>query len=125
MDSEKQSHDVSPTHSPRLTSDYTELADDQLKRGLKSRHIQFLALGGAIGTGLFVGSGAILSTVGPAPLWMAYLCMMMIVYVVMNGLGEIVTFLPLKGLSIPYFVDRFVDPSLAFASGWNYWCVQF
>ena len=121
MDSEKQSHDASPPRSPHLASDHAELAEDQLKRGLKSRHIQFLALGGAIGTGLFVGSGAILSTVGPAPLWMAYLCMMMIVYVVMNGLGEIVTYLPLKGLSIPYFVDRFVDPSLAFASGWNYW----
>lgn len=90
-------------------------------RGLKSRHIQFLALGGAIGTGLFVGSGAILSLTGPAPLFMAYLSMMIVVYNVMNNLAEIVTYLPMKGITIPYFVKRFVDPSLAFAAGWNYW----
>ncbi|KAF2013451.1 amino-acid permease inda1 [Aaosphaeria arxii CBS 175.79] len=90
-------------------------------RGLKSRHIQFLALGGAIGTGLFVGSGGILATTGPAPLFMAYLSMMLIVYNVMNNLAEIVTYLPMSGITIPYFVKRFVDPSLAFAAGWNYW----
>ncbi|KAF2026514.1 proline-specific permease-like protein [Setomelanomma holmii] len=90
-------------------------------RGLKSRHIQFLALGGAIGTGLFVGSGAILALVGPAPLFMAYLSMMIVVWNVMNNLAEIVTYLPMKGITIPYFVKRFVDPSLAFAAGWNYW----
>lgn len=41
---------------------------------------------------------------------------------IMNILGEMSTFLPLKGISIPYFVERFVEPSLAFATGWNYWC---
>ncbi|EGY15081.1 Proline-specific permease like protein [Verticillium longisporum] len=95
--------------------------NDQLHRGLKSRHIQFLALGGAIGTGLFVGSGAILSVVGPAPLFMGYLSMMLIVWNIMNELGEMATYLPLKGISIPYFVERFVEPSLGFAAGWNYW----
>ncbi|EOD50693.1 putative proline-specific permease protein [Neofusicoccum parvum UCRNP2] len=94
---------------------------DQLHRGLKSRHIQFLALGGAIGTGLFVGSGTILSLVGPAPLFMGYLSMMIVVWNIMNNLGEMATYLPLKGISIPYFVERFVEPSLAFAAGWNYW----
>jgi amino acid transporter len=74
----------------------------------------------SIGTGLFVGSGSILSLVGPLPLWLGYLSMMSIVWVVMNDLGEMVTFLPLKGISIPYLVQRFVDPSLAFACGWNY-----
>ncbi|TQS34088.1 hypothetical protein Golomagni_05542 [Golovinomyces magnicellulatus] len=94
---------------------------DQLARGLKSRHIQFLALGGAIGTGLFVGSGLILHKTGPAPLFMAYLSMMAIVWVVMNVLAEMVTYLPMRGITVPYFVNRFVDPSLAFAAGWNYW----
>jgi amino acid transporter len=79
------------------------------------------ALGGAIGTGLFVGSGAILSLVGPAPLFMGYLSMMAIVYVVMNTLAEMVTYLPMGGITVPYFVGRFVDRSLAFATGWNYW----
>ncbi|KAI1812212.1 amino-acid permease inda1 [Poronia punctata] len=93
----------------------------QLERGLKSRHIQFLALGGAIGTGLFVGSGQILAIVGPAPLFMAYVVMMGVVWTVMNVLAEMTTYLPLKGISVPYFVGRFLDPSLAFADGWNYW----
>lgn len=75
----------------------------------------------SIGTGLFVGSGAILSLVGPAPLWLGYLSMMVVVWVMMNTLGEMATYLPLRGISIPYFVNRFVEPSLAFAAGWNYW----
>jgi hypothetical protein len=79
------------------------------------------ALGGAIGTGLFVGSGGILALVGPAPLFMAYLSMMVVVWCVMNNLAEITTYLPMKGITIPYFVKRYVDSSLAFALGWNYW----
>ena len=39
----------------------------------------------------------------------------------MNNLAEIVTLLPMRGITIPYFIKRFVDPSLAFAAGWNYW----
>ncbi|KAJ6446853.1 proline-specific permease [Purpureocillium lavendulum] len=107
---------------PGETNEYN-LAEqhDQLARGLKSRHIQFLALGGAIGTGLFVGSGAILASTGPAPLFMAYLSMLMVVWNVMNNLAEMVTYLPMRGITVPYFVGRFVDPSLAFAAGWNYW----
>lgn len=52
---------------------------------------------------------------------MAYLSMMMVVWCVMNNLAEIVTYLPMKGITIPYFVKRYVDSSLAFALGWNYW----
>jgi amino acid transporter len=52
---------------------------------------------------------------------MAYLSMMFIVWCVMNNLAEMVTYLPMKGITVPYFVGRFVDPSLAFADGWNYW----
>ncbi|ROW09870.1 hypothetical protein VPNG_06300 [Cytospora leucostoma] len=94
---------------------------DQLERGLKSRHIQFLALGGAIGTGLFIGSGTILEMGGPLALLLGYLAMMLFVWNIMNILAEIACYLPLKGATIPYFVERFVEPSLAFAAGWNYW----
>ena len=52
---------------------------------------------------------------------MGYLSMMTIVYVVMNVLAEMVTYLPMGGITVPYFVGRFVDRSLAFATGWNYW----
>ncbi|KAK4240419.1 amino acid permease/ SLC12A domain-containing protein [Achaetomium macrosporum] len=93
----------------------------QLQRGLKSRHIQFMALGGAIGTGLFVGSGGILAMVGPVPLWLGYLSMMLVVWIVMNTIAEMTTYLPMKGITLPYFTERYVDKSLAFALGWNYW----
>lgn len=52
---------------------------------------------------------------------MGYLSMMLLVYVVMNTLAEMVTYLPLQGITVPYFVSRYVDRSLAFATGWNYW----
>ncbi|KAI5778332.1 amino acid permease [Geopyxis carbonaria] len=93
----------------------------EVERGLKSRHIQLIALGGCIGTGLFVGSGAILATVGPANLLLAYIFMSSIIWVVMNVLGEMTTYLPVKGASVPYFINRFMEPSMAFAAGWNYW----
>jgi yeast amino acid transporter len=70
---------------------------------------------------LFIGSGEILALTGPAPLFMGYLSNMVIVWSVMNCLAEMVTYLPLRGMSIPYFVNRFVEPSLSFASGWNYY----
>lgn len=74
-----------------------------------------------IGTGLFIGSGSILSMGGPLALLLGYLGMMAMVWCIMNILAEISTYLPLKGATIPYFVERFVEPSLAFAAGWNYW----
>ncbi|KAK1085606.1 hypothetical protein LTR48_004379 [Friedmanniomyces endolithicus] len=107
--------DLSVSQTRDVTGSIDLAASHQLERGLKSRHIQFIALGGAIGTGLFVGSGGILSTVGPAPLFMAYITMIFVVWVVMNDLAEMATYLPLKGISVPYFVERFVEPSLAFA----------
>ncbi|KAK1829948.1 amino acid permease/ SLC12A domain-containing protein [Podospora conica] len=111
----------SAPHMDHIDGGITLDRDTQLKRGLKSRHIQFLALGGAIGTGLFVGAGSILHTVGPAPLWMAYMSMMAVVWVVMNNIAEMVTYLPMRGITLPYFTERYVDSSLAFAAGWNYW----
>ncbi|KAK7223173.1 hypothetical protein V2G26_011176 [Clonostachys chloroleuca] len=114
--------DVDGETGPTATNEYNLATQhDQLERGLKSRHIQFLALGGAIGTGLFVGSGSILSASGPAPLFMGYCSMMILVWCIMNVLAEMVTYLPMRGITVPYFVTRFVDPSLGFAAGWNYW----
>ncbi|KAJ5226141.1 hypothetical protein N7468_007366 [Penicillium chermesinum] len=98
-----------------------EGVDAETHRGLRSRHIQFLALGGCIGTGLFVGSGQTLSTVGPAPLLMGYIAMSTVVYFVMNVLGEMTTYLPVRGVSVPYLINRFTEPSLGFAVGYNYW----
>lgn len=93
----------------------------QTHRGLKSRHVQLIALGGCIGTGLFVGSGAILANSGPASLLIAYIIMSFVIWTIMNCLGEMTTYLPVSGASPPMYIHRFADESTAFAAGWNYW----
>lgn len=97
------------------------LVHESTHRGLKSRHVQLIALGGCIGTGLFVGSGQILHNSGPASLLLAYLIMSFIIWTIMNCLGEMTTYLPLSGASPPMYIYRFADQSTAFAAGWNYW----
>jgi amino acid transporter len=91
-----------------------------LQRKLKSRHVQFLALSGAIGTGLFVGSGQVLSLAGPLSAVLAYLITGFNLYAVINSMGEMATWLPLPG-AVPVYAARFVDPALGFTLGWNYW----
>ncbi|KAL4899805.1 proline-specific permease [Aspergillus multicolor] len=90
-------------------------------RGLSSRQLQLLAIGGCIGTGLFVGTSTVLTQTGPAPLLMSYIVMASIVWFVMNVLGEMTTYLPIRGVSVPYLIGRFTEPSIGFAAGYNYW----
>lgn len=52
-----------------------------------------------------------------APLLMGYIAMSTVVYFVMNMLGEMTTYLPVRGVSVPYFINRFTEPSLGFAIG--------
>lgn len=91
-----------------------------LDRKLKSRHVQFLALSGAIGTGLFVGSGQLLSLAGPLSAFLAYLITGFNVFAVIHSLGEMATYLPLPG-AVPVYAARYVDEALGFTLGWNYW----
>lgn len=91
-----------------------------LQRRLKARHVQFLALSGAIGTGLFVGSGQVLSLAGPLSAVLAYLITGFNLYAVINSMGEMATWLPLPG-AVPVYAARFLDPALGFTLGWNYW----
>ncbi|GAM40607.1 Can1 homolog [Talaromyces pinophilus] len=91
-----------------------------LKRKLKSRHLQMIAIGGTIGTGLFIGSGTAIANAGPAGALIAYLFVGSIVYSVMTSLGEMATYIPIPGAFTSY-ATRFVDPSLGFAMGWIYW----
>ncbi|ODV64162.1 amino-acid permease inda1 [Ascoidea rubescens DSM 1968] len=100
---------------------FDEGDQNNVHRGLKSRHIQLIAIAGCIGTGLFVGSGAALSTCGPANLFMSYCIISFVMWIIMNDLGEMIVYLPLKGMAISGYVDRYVDKSLAFATGWCYW----
>ncbi|CUM66583.1 uncharacterized protein PRCAT00004252001 [Priceomyces carsonii] len=92
-----------------------------LRRGLKLRHVQLIALGGCIGTGLFVGTGSSLLQCGAASLLISYAIMSLVLYLVMNMLGEMTTFLPLPGNGPQSFVNNYVDSSLGFAIGYNYW----
>ncbi|KAI8951159.1 AAT family amino acid transporter [Xylaria longipes] len=91
-----------------------------LERKLKSRHVQFMALSGAIGTGLFVGSGQVISLAGPLSAFLAYLITAVNVYCVVHSLGEMATYLPLPG-AVPIYAARYVDEALGFAVAWNYW----
>ena len=84
---------------------------DQLKRGLKNRHIQLIALGGAIGTGLFLGSASVIQSAGPGII-LGYAIAGFIAFLIMRQLGEMVVEEPVAG-SFSHFAG--------FASGWNYW----
>jgi amino acid transporter len=87
---------------------------------LKSRHIQFIALGGTIGTGLFLGIGTAFANAGPLSVLLGYSFTGLAVFAMMQCLGEMATWLPLPG-AIPQYCSRYVDPAMGFAVGWNYW----
>ncbi|KAJ5703108.1 hypothetical protein N7488_010656 [Penicillium malachiteum] len=102
----------------KVEGEMSQLPD--LQRRLKSRHLAMIAIGGTIGTGLFIGSGTAIAYAGPVGALIAYIFVGSIVYSVMVSLGEIATFLPIAGAFTSY-ATRFVDPSLGFAMGWIYW----
>lgn len=94
--------------------------DTQVKRALKQRHIGMIALGGTIGTGLFVGIATPLTNAGPVGSLIAYLFMGSIVYFVTQSLGEMATFIPVTS-SITVFSKRFLSPAFGVANGYMYW----
>ncbi|MCI6206569.1 MAG: amino acid permease [Corynebacterium glucuronolyticum] len=98
----------------------TEQSQSELKRGLKARHLNMIAIGGAIGTGLFVASGTTISQAGPGGALVAYALIGIMVYLIMQSLGEMAAYLPVAG-SFQEYARRFVSPSFGFAMGWNYW----
>ncbi|WP_414826989.1 amino acid permease [Apilactobacillus kunkeei] len=98
----------------------SENSNNHVKRGLKTRHVSMIALGGSIGTGLFVASGSVISQAGPGGALVAYLLMGLMVYFLMTSLGEMATNTPISG-SFSAYAGKYVDPALGFAMGWNYW----
>lgn len=91
-----------------------------LHRGLQARHITMIAIGGAIGTGLIIGTGGALAKAGPGSILISYSFIGFIVYLVMCGLGEMATWLPMPS-GFTGYATRFCDPALGFAIGWTYW----
>ena len=91
----------------------------QLKRGLTNRHIQLIALGGAIGTGLFLGSAGVMASAGPSML-LGYAIGGLIAFLIMRQLGEMIVEEPVAG-SFSHFAHKYWSPFAGFLSGWNYW----
>lgn len=92
----------------------------ELKKNLDARLLTMMTLGGSIGTGIFLASGSVLGKAGPGGVIVAYLLMGILVYFLMNSLGEMAAFMPSSG-SFYHYAAEFVDPSLGYALGWNYW----
>ncbi|KAL9112340.1 MAG: hypothetical protein Q9227_003458 [Pyrenula ochraceoflavens] len=98
-----------------------EISDrTRLHRGLKARQICMIAIGGALGTGLIIGTGPALARAGPASIFISYSIVGFLVYLVMCALGEMATWLPLSSGFTGYAV-RFCDPALGFSLGYTYW----
>lgn len=91
----------------------------EVKRTLKDRHISMIALGGTIGTGLFISSGSALGA-GPVLALISYLFITSLAYFVTQSLGEMATLIPVSG-SFTQFITRWCSPALGAANGWNYW----
>src|SRR3569623_1435588 len=89
------------------------------QRGLRNRHVQFIAIGGAIGAGLFLGSGAAISAAGPAAL-VAYAVCGAFVFLMARALGELTLLAPLSTPFIGY-LTRYLPPVAGFVPGWTYW----
>ncbi|HEY4392212.1 MAG TPA: amino acid permease, partial [Paenibacillus sp.] len=103
-----------------MSNQHHETNSSSLKPGLKARHMTMIALGGSIGTGLFLASGGAIASAGPGGALLAYAAVGIMVYFLMTSLGELATYIPDSG-SFETYASRFVDPSLGFAMGWNFW----
>ncbi len=90
-----------------------------LQRGLKNRHIQLIAMGGAIGTGLFLGSAQVIQSAGPSII-LGYAIGGLIAFLIMRQLGEMIVEEPVSG-SFSHFANKYWGKFPGFLAGWNYW----
>jgi AAT family amino acid transporter len=89
------------------------------ERGLGPRQVQMIAIGGAIGVGLFMGAGANIATAGPSIVLM-YALAGVVVFLIMRALGELLLYRPVTG-SFAEYAREFLGPFFGFATGWTYW----
>ncbi|QPG72703.1 hypothetical protein FOA43_000004 [Brettanomyces nanus] len=126
-DLEKEKN-VGPTESTSPLKGHAEVELDNIgvvretrvKRGLKTRHVTMLALGGTIGTGLFIGTSTPIHEAGPVNALIAYLFFGVLAYFVTQALGEMATHTPVSG-SFCIFNTRYLSKSIGLASNWLYW----
>lgn len=103
-----------------IDSSAVEAKYGQTQRGLSPRHVQLMAIGGSIGTGLFVGIGGVLNKAGPLSVVLGYLIWgVFFVWPCNLCVAEMCSYLPIRG-SIFELASRFVDPALGFSMGWTY-----
>ncbi len=96
-----------------------EASNQKLERGLSSRHVEMIALGGTIGTGLFLGAGHSISTAGPAIL-LIYIITGLFMFWMMRALGELLLTDPDKPTFVG-FVEKYLGKKAGFVIGWTYW----
>ncbi|HWJ02699.1 MAG TPA: amino acid permease [Verrucomicrobiae bacterium] len=97
----------------------TQHEKEQLQRGLGDRHIQMIALGGAIGVGLFYGSASTIKLTGPSVV-LSYLIGGFIIFAIMRALGEMAVAEPVSG-SFSSYANRYLGRFAGFFTGWTYW----
>src|SRR5690606_11662336 len=91
-----------------------------LKRAMSTRHLVMISLGGAIGTGLFLGSGEVIAQTGPVGAIIAYVLGGLIAYAVMLCLGELAVHMPESG-SFGTYARRYIGPGTGYIITWLYW----
>ncbi|KAL2392071.1 Amino-acid permease GAP1 [Exophiala dermatitidis] len=118
------STDLTPSESSQnavvIEQPNARFGHEGLRRKLSSRHVQMIAIGSNIGTGLFIGTGSALKRGGPAAVVIAFSCISIALYLMMASLTELAVHYPVSGSFVSY-ASRFVDPALGFAVGWQYW----
>ncbi|OPB42525.1 Amino acid transporter [Trichoderma guizhouense] len=121
-DDEKHPKFEAPGSPDVASQEFIENADG-LQRRLNNRQIQLIAIGGSIGTALFVSIGSGLSTAGPGSLFLAYALYSMVLGLVNNSLAEMTVYMPVSGGFIR-LAGHWVDDALGFMAGWNFFLYE-
>lgn len=111
--------EADPSPRPTGSNGGTKGGDEGYERSLNARQIQMIAIGGAIGTGLFLGAGGAIEKAGPS-LIAAYAVAGVMIFFVMRALGELLMYRPVAG-SFAEYAREFFGPFAGFVTGWTYW----